>query len=52
MDASGSDRIKIIMDGANLFHDGDAADMEKVLKEGFEILGRDIVLAHAKGHFL
>ncbi len=48
MDASGSDRIKIIMDGANLFHDGDAADMEKVLKEGFEILGRDIVLAHAK----
>ena len=48
MDASGSDRIKIIMDGANLFHDGDAADMEKVLKEGFEILGRDIVLAHSK----
>lgn len=48
MDASGSDRIKIIMDGANLFHDGDAADMEKVLREGFEILGRDIVLAHAK----
>ena len=48
LDAVGSPRLKIIMDGANLFQPGQSRDMEKVLTEAFALLGRDIVLAHAK----
>lgn len=48
LDEAGSRNLKIIMDGANLFHPSQVPDMEKVLTESFEILGKDIVLAHAK----
>ncbi len=40
--------LKIIMDGANLFCLERIGDMEEVLGEAFELLGKDIVLAHAK----
>jgi sugar phosphate isomerase/epimerase len=48
IEATGSSNIKIIMDGANLFRPQQVHDMKNVLKEAFEILGKDIVLAHAK----
>ena len=48
LDEMGSPRLKIIMDGANLFHGGELARMDEILAEAFELLGLDIVLAHAK----
>jgi len=48
MDTIGSDHLKIVMDGANLFHAGDLQRMDQVLDEAFDLLGPDIVLAHAK----
>lgn len=48
MDTIGSDHLKIVMDGANLFHTGDLERMDQVLDEAFDLLGPDIVLAHAK----
>jgi len=48
LDEMGSDRLKIIIDGANLFHTGQLAWMREVLDEAFELLGEDIVVAHAK----
>jgi sugar phosphate isomerase/epimerase len=43
-----SPRLKIIMDGSNLFHKGELPRMRAILDEAFELLGADIVLAHAK----
>lgn len=48
MEQAGSPRIKIIMDGANLFLPEQVKDMRHVLDEAFALLGNDIVLAHAK----
>ena len=48
LDEMGSSRLKIIMDGANLFHHGELARMDEILTEAFELLGPDIVLGHAK----
>lgn len=48
LDEVGSDRLKIIMDGANLFLPEQVPDMKRVLDEAFELLGNDIVIAHAK----
>lgn len=48
LDELRSPRVKIIMDGANLFQDGRFAQMRAVLDEAFDLLGADIVLAHAK----
>lgn len=48
LDAIGSDHIKIIMDGANLFRSEQGSEMEKVLQGAFDLLGKDIALAHAK----
>lgn len=44
----GSPRLKVVMDGANLFHAGELPRMREVLDEAFELLGSDIALAHAK----
>jgi sugar phosphate isomerase/epimerase len=49
--------LKIVMDGANLFHPGEIERMSQVLDEAFALLGPDIALAHAKdlvdaGHFV
>jgi len=48
LDELRSPRLKIIMDGANLFHTGELPHMREILTEAFDLLGEDIVLAHAK----
>jgi sugar phosphate isomerase/epimerase len=48
LDEMGSPRLKIVIDGANLFHAGQLRRMRAILDEAFELLGADIVLAHAK----
>lgn len=45
---AGSDRLRIILDGANLFTAENVGDMRGVLDEAFDLLGGRIVLAHAK----
>ncbi|MBV9391018.1 MAG: sugar phosphate isomerase/epimerase, partial [Verrucomicrobia bacterium] len=48
LDEVRSPHLKIIMDAANIFQRGQLSQMRKVLDEAFELLGSDIVLAHAK----
>ncbi len=48
LDAMRSPHLKVCMDGANIFHAGELAQMHAMLDEAFELLGSDIVLAHAK----
>jgi len=50
IDDIGSDKLKMIMDAANLFHVGRAhrENVEAVMTEAFENIGRDIILAHGK----
>jgi sugar phosphate isomerase/epimerase len=48
LDEIGSPHLKVTMDGANIFHAGELTRMREVLDEAFELVGKDIVLAHAK----
>ncbi|MBI4552393.1 MAG: sugar phosphate isomerase/epimerase [Candidatus Latescibacteria bacterium] len=48
LDEVRSPRLKVVMDGANLFHAGELPRMREILNEAFDLLGPDIVLAHAK----
>ena len=48
LDKMRSARLKVVMDAANLFHHGELARMSDILAEAFELLGQDIVIAHAK----
>ncbi len=48
IDELGSPAVKVLMDGANLFHTGELPRMKEILDEAFALLGPDIVLAHAK----
>lgn len=48
LDALASPHVKIVIDGANLFHTGELPRMREILDEAFALLGPDIVLAHAK----
>lgn len=48
LDEMKSPYLKVVMDGANIFHKGELPNMRKILNEAFELLGEDIVLAHAK----
>src|SRR5262249_43437450 len=48
LDEIGSPSLKVVMDGANLFHAAELPRMREVLDDAFELLGSDIVLAHAK----
>ena len=48
IDELASPAVKVVMDMANLFHRGDLARMDEHFSEVFEVLGADIVLAHAK----
>lgn len=48
LDELKSPRLKIVLDAANLFHPGDLARADEVLEEAFDLLGGDLVLAHAK----
>jgi sugar phosphate isomerase/epimerase len=40
--------LKVNIDSANLFHAGELPRMKEILDEAFALLGKDIVLAHAK----
>jgi sugar phosphate isomerase/epimerase len=48
MDEIGSDRLKVCMDGANLYPKGELKRMGEILDEAFDLLGGDIALAHGK----
>ncbi len=48
LDEFKSPRLKIVMDAANLFHPGDLPRMAEILEEAFDLLGKDLVLVHAK----
>jgi sugar phosphate isomerase/epimerase len=48
LDEIGSPRLKVVLDAANLFHAGELARMRDLLDEAFALLGKDVVLAHAK----
>ncbi len=48
LDEIGSPHLKITMDAANLFHAGELPRMKEVMDNAFALLGRDLVLAHAK----
>lgn len=48
LDEMGSPMLRVVIDGANLFHAGELPRMREVLSEAFDLLGDAIVLAHAK----
>ncbi len=48
LDEIASPFLKVVLDGANLFHTGTLARMQQVLDEAISLLGPDIVMAHAK----
>ena len=48
MDEIGSPHLKVTFDAANLFHTGELPRMKEILDEAFALIGRDVVLAHAK----
>jgi sugar phosphate isomerase/epimerase len=48
LDEMGSNRLKIIIDPANLFHVEDLPHQRAILDAAFDLLGADMVLAHAK----
>lgn len=43
-----SSRVKIVLDPANLVRPGDADRMRDIMDEAFQLLGTEIVMAHAK----
>jgi sugar phosphate isomerase/epimerase len=48
LDELSSLRLKVVIDAANLFHAGELPRMHIILEEAFALLGKDIVIAHAK----
>jgi len=48
LDEIGSPHLKVTIDPANLFHRGELPRMKEILEEAFALLGKEIVLAHAK----
>lgn len=48
LDTLASPWVKVVIDGANLFHAGELPRMAQILEEAFALLGGDIALAHAK----
>ena len=48
LDEIGSPHLKVTIDPANLFHSGELPRMKEILDEAFALLGKDMVLAHAK----
>jgi sugar phosphate isomerase/epimerase len=48
LDELRSPRLKIVIDPANLFHVEDLPQQRAILDAAFDLLGADIVLAHAK----
>jgi sugar phosphate isomerase/epimerase len=48
LDEMKSPRLKIILDAANLFHPGELARLKEIMDDAFDLLGPDLVMAHAK----
>jgi sugar phosphate isomerase/epimerase len=48
LDELHSSRVKIVIDPANLFHSGKVERMRETIEEVFQLVGTDIVMAHAK----
>jgi len=48
LDEIGSPNLKVTIDPANIFHTGELPRMKEMLDEAFALLGKDIVMAHAK----
>jgi sugar phosphate isomerase/epimerase len=48
LDTLSSPRLKVVMDGANIFHAGELPHMRALLTEAVSLLGPDIIIAHAK----
>ena len=48
IDQIGSLYLKVVMDGANIFHAGELPRMREILDEAFALLGEHIAFAHAK----
>src|SRR5262249_32665929 len=48
LDEIDSPALKVTFDAANLFHAGELPRMGEILDEAFALLGKDVVLAHAK----
>lgn len=48
IDQIDSPYLKVVMDGANIFHTGELPRMREILDEAFALLGEDIAFAHAK----
>jgi sugar phosphate isomerase/epimerase len=48
LDEIGSPHLKVVMDGANIYHAGELPRMRAILNEAFALLGKDIAIAHAK----
>ncbi len=48
LDELGSDRLTIVMDGANIFPAGTLPRQREILDEAFDLLGSHIGMAHAK----
>ena len=48
LDEMRSPYLKVVMDGANIFHAGELPRMREILDEAFDLLGPDVVVAHAK----
>jgi sugar phosphate isomerase/epimerase len=48
LDEIGSPHLKVTIDPANIFHTGELPRMREMLDEAFALVGKDIVMAHAK----
>lgn len=48
LDEIGSPHLKVTMDPANLFHKGELPRMKEILDGAFSLVGKDVVLCHAK----
>ena len=48
LDTVDSPSLKVLIDGANVFHAGELPRMREILEDAITLLGDDIVLAHAK----
>jgi sugar phosphate isomerase/epimerase len=48
LDEIGPPHLKVTIDPANIFHAGELPRMREMLDEAFALVGKDIVLAHAK----
>ena len=48
LDEVGSPHLKVVFDGANIFHKGELPQMREMLTEAVDLLAKDIVIAHAK----